>query len=51
MCCSTKICIPQEYICDGENDCPEEDDESLCLALHTQSNKLVERHFYILTVL
>lgn len=27
---SNKRCIPEEFICDGEKDCPEGDDEMTC---------------------
>ncbi|XP_062414865.1 low-density lipoprotein receptor-related protein 2-like isoform X2 [Pungitius pungitius] len=32
MCRHTSVCIPQEQLCDGNKDCPEGDDENLCVA-------------------
>ncbi|KAM8828744.1 uncharacterized protein AB9W97_004546 [Spinachia spinachia] len=32
MCRHASVCLPQEQLCDGNKDCPEGDDEDLCVA-------------------
>lgn len=36
---SSEKCIPQEFVCDSEKDCPNGDDEKNCLAIQTTHSK------------
>lgn len=46
MCRSSK-CISSEFVCDGEEDCPESDDEAECIGFITPAKK---KYVYLLCI-
>lgn len=45
----TGPCIPKEFVCDREKDCPNGEDEALCLKLKgSKVQKYVKKHEYLI---
>uniref|UniRef100_A0A3B3XM60 Uncharacterized protein n=1 Tax=Poecilia mexicana TaxID=48701 RepID=A0A3B3XM60_9TELE len=43
LCRQSSICLPQNLLCDGKRDCPEGDDEELCVNACPKGRSIFDR--------